>query len=178
VDPDKSRVQGDGVYGRFDGDVDLGLGLGASRYFVTDDTALALRGTAHWYSTEGIYVAYAESLGSEALERRLGFGIELEPLFLVRWSQALETGPALVDLTLDSLSLGAGYLLGEPVGRGFGSRHGVELSLGFGVPLLSTAGGPWLEARAGWFLPKSGRESSALVFLSWHFQVISPAVRD
>jgi len=178
VNADENKHDGDGAYGRFDGDLDLGFGAGAAAYFVTEDIAFALRATAHWYSTAGLYLSYSESLGAEVVERRAGLGIELEPLFLVRWSQGLETGPALLDLTLDSLSLGAGYLLADPVGRGFASRHGVELSLGFGVPLLATAAGPWLEARAGWFLPESGREVSAVVFLSWHFLALTPVVKE
>jgi len=178
VDPESNAHDGDGAYGRFDGDLDVGFGAGAAAYLVTEDTAFALRAAAHWYSTAGLYLSYSESLGAEVVERRLGMGIELEPLFLVRWSQGLETGPALLDLTLDSLSLGAGYLLGDPVGRGFASQHGVELSAGLGVPLFATAAGPWLEARAGWFLPASGREVSVVVFLSWHFLALTPIVKE
>jgi len=178
VNPEANQHDGDGAYGRFDGDLDLGFGAGAATYLVTEDVAFALRATAHWYSTAGLYLSYSESLGAEVVERRGAIGLELEPLFLVRWSQGLETGPALLDLTLDSLSLGAGYLLADPVGRDFGASRGVELSLGFGVPLLATAGGPWLEARAGWFLPKSGREVSAVVFLSWHFLALTPVIKE
>jgi hypothetical protein len=178
VNPERERRDGDGAYGRFDGDLDLGLGAGGAAYFVTEDRAFTLRGTGHWYSTAGLYLSYAESLGDAGLERRAGFGIELEPLFLLRWSQALEQGPALLDLTLDSLSLGVGYTLAQAEGRGFGSTRGVELSLGFGVPLFAEAGGPWLEARGGWFLPASAREASVTVFLSWHFHLLSPVVRQ
>lgn len=177
VNPEGDRASGDGVYGRFDGDFDLGLGAGLAAGLGSGDLGVGLRATAHWYSSLGVFVGYSESVGKSRIERRGGAGIELEPLFLLRWSQALERGPALLDLTLDSLSLGAGYYLLEPVGRGFGSRRGVELSLGFGLPLLGEAGGPWLEARGGYFLPKSEHELTGLLFLSWHFHVNTPLVR-
>ncbi len=176
--PDLDRVEGDGVYGRFDGDLDLGMGVGVSTFFATGDTGPSLRAAAHWYSTAGPYLGYTESLGARAVERRLGLGLELEPLFLLRFSEAAEHGPALLDLTLDSLSLGLGVLLLDPPGEHFASHAGLELSLGFGVPLLARASGPWLEARAGWYAPESGREASGLVFLSWHFAVTTPLVRD
>jgi hypothetical protein len=177
VNPEGDRHSGDGAYGRFDGDLDLGLGAGMSAGFGSGDMGVGFRATAHWYSSVGLFVGYTEALGESRFERRGGAGIELEPLFLLRWSQALERGPALLDLTLDSLSLGVGYFLLEPAGRGFGSRRGVELSLGFGIPLLGEAGGPWLEARGGYFLPKSEHEFTGLLFLSWHFHVNTPLVR-
>jgi hypothetical protein len=176
VKPD-DRQRGDGAYGRFDGDLDIGVGAGVGAAFHSKDTAVAFRATGHWYSTAGLFLAYSESVAASRSDRRAGAGIELEPLFLLRWSQALERGPALLDLTLDSLSLGVGYFLLDPAGgRGFGSRRGTEVSLGFGVPLFASAGGPWLEARGGYFLPKSQRELTGLVFLSWHFHVNTPLV--
>jgi hypothetical protein len=177
VDPDGDRHSGDGAYGRFDGDLDVGLGAGVSAGFGSGELGVGVRTTAHWYSSLGLFVGYAESVRGSRIERRGGAGIELEPLFLIRWSEALERGPAFWDLTLDSLSFGVGYFLLEPEGRGFGSRRGVELSLGLGLPLFAEAGGPWLEARAGYFLPQSEREFTGLVFLSWHFQVNTPLVR-
>jgi hypothetical protein len=177
VNPEGDRASGDGAYGRFDGDLDLGFGAGMSAGFGSGDLGVGLRTTAHWYSTVGLFVGYSESIRKRHVERRGGAGIELEPLFLLRWSEALERGPALLDLTLDSLSLGVGYFLLEPVGRGFGSRRGLELSMGLGLPLLGTAGGPWLEARAGYFLPRSERELTGLLFLSFHFHVNTPLVQ-
>ena len=177
VNPEGDRASGDGVYGRFDGDLDLGFGAGMSAGFGSGDLALGLRATAHWYSTLGAFVAYSETLGTGRVERRGGAGFELEPLFLLRWSEALERGPAVLDLALDSVSVGVGYFLLEPLGRGFGRHRGVELSVGFGLPLFGTSGGPWLEARGGYFLPKSERELTGLLFLSWHFHVNTPLVQ-
>jgi len=179
VDPDSNHHEGDGAYGRFDGDLDLGLGVGPNVAFSGDDVGLAVRGTAFWYSTVGLDLAYSETLTrAPDLERRLGVGIGLRPLFLIRWSQALETGPAVVDLALDSLTLGAGANFSTVPGRGFGSRTTFEMTLGAGVPLLGTAAGPWIEARAGLSLPNPQKgEAGMMLVLSWHFTCLTPVVR-
>ncbi|HEX5102088.1 MAG TPA: hypothetical protein VFV94_21410 [Polyangiaceae bacterium] len=178
VDPDANHHQGDGAYGRFDGDLDLGLGVGPNLAFTGDDVGVAVRGTAFWYSTVGLELVYTETLSkTPELERRLGAGIGLRPLFLIRWSQALETGPAVLDLALDSLSLGLGASFGTPAGRGFGSRTKFETSLGFGAPLTGTAAGPWLEFRAAMGLPRPEEaETSAMLFFAWHFVCVTPIV--
>jgi hypothetical protein len=179
LDPDANRHRGDGAYGRFDGDLDLGLGAGALVGFSRHEASVAVRGSARWYSTAALFAQFAETLSDDPrIERRLGVGVELTPLFLIRWSQALETGPALLDLTVDSLSLGLGALFSTPHGRGFASRTAFEGTLGFGVPLLATAPGPWLELRASLVLPHAlPGESSATLLFSWHAPVDTPVVR-
>jgi len=178
VDPDANHHTGDGAYGRFDGDLDLGLGVGPNLAFTGDDIGVAVRGTAFWYSTVGLDLVYTETLSKKPdLERRLGAGIGLRPLFLIRWSKALEAGPAVLDLALDSLTLGFGASFGTPPDRGFGSRIKFEPSLGFGAPLAGTAAGPWLEFRAGMGLPRPKEpETSAMLVLSWHFVCVTPIV--
>src|SRR6187551_2800313 len=47
---------GDGVYGRFDGDLDLGLALGAE-LGSAGQAAPALRASAHYFSIAGVYLA-------------------------------------------------------------------------------------------------------------------------
>lgn len=178
VDPDANHHQGDGAYGRFDGDLELGLGVGPNLAFTGDDIGVAVRGSAFWYSTVGLELVYTETLSkTPELERRLGAGIVLRPLFLIRWSQALETGPAVLDLALDSLSLGLGSSFGTPAGRDFASRTKFETSLGFGAPLAGTAAGPWLEFRAGMGLPRPKEaETSAMLLFAWHFVCVTPIV--
>jgi hypothetical protein len=179
LDPDANRHRGDGAYGRFDGDLELGLGAGALVGFSRREASVAVRGSARWYQAAALYGQFAETL-SEAprIERRLGLGVELTPLFLIRWSQALETGPALLDLTVDSLALGLGVSFTTPHGRGFASRKALEGTLGFGVPLLGTAPGPWLELRASLVFPHAlPGESSATLLFSWHALVETPLVR-
>jgi hypothetical protein len=162
---------GDGAYGRLDGDVDFGLGVGPSFDFASADPALGVRATGHWFTIAGIYAMYLEALPEDArLQRRLGVGVDLKPLFLVRWPLGLERGPAWLDLTLDSLSLGLGMTFGEEIERPFGSRQGFETSVGFGIPLALEAAGPWLEIRAGAVLPSSlESEASVMALFSWHF---------
>jgi len=188
-EPTTSRVKGeivrprggvgDGVHGRFEGDLDLGLGLGVT---TADGDALgAARLSLHYFSTLGVYGGYADALGRDAAARRIAsFGVDLRPLFLLRWSQDAEQGPATLDLFVDSLSLGAGGFLAEPPGRAFGDARGLELSLGAGLPLAGDAAGPWLEGRYlyRWHDPggDSSGEHALLAVLSWHALFLSALV--
>jgi hypothetical protein len=178
INPDAHRHDGDGAYGRFDGDLDFGLGAGPSLALANGDLGIGVRGVARWYSTAGIYVLYDETLSPHPeLERRIGFGLELTPLFLVRWQRALESGPAVLDLALDSLAIGFGGNFSTPAGHGFGSHQTLEGSLGFGVPLAASAPGPWLEFRANLTFPDAARgEAQAVLLFSWHFAVLTPLV--
>ena len=178
LDPEGNQHAGDGAYGRFDGDLDLGLGVGPNLAFSNGDLALGGRISAHWFSVAGLYLYYAESLGDEpALQRRFAAGLDLRPLFLLRWPKGLEAGPAILDLTIDSLSLGLGIVTSSPADPAAENRSGFELSLGFGVPLAGLQPGPWLEFRAGFVLPKSEPgDATALALLSWHFALGTPFV--
>lgn len=176
VDPDAPRAEGDGAHGRFDGDLDLGLAAGGSLSLTSSDSGAAARVNALWYFSAGPYVSYGERLrGERESKRRVGLGLELRPLFLPRWSLDLERGPALLDLTLDSLAISIGAFAGAPRNGSFGDRRGVELGAGFGVPLLAEAPGPWLELRALYDLPNDGR-NEALITLSfaYHFALLTP----
>ena len=179
LDPDSNHHEGDGAYGRFDGDLELGLGAGPTLAFSEGDLGVAARGTARWYSTAGLYAVYGETLSPRPdIERRLAVGLDLTPLFLIRWAQALEAGPAVLDLALDSLSLGLGASFSAPHERDFASKKSFEASLGVGVPLAGTAPGPWLEFRAALPLPHAVRgEATAALFFSWRFAVTTPLVR-
>lgn len=162
---------GDGTYGRLDGDVDLGLGLGALVDVDHGEPGALARLSAHWFFMAGAYLSYADGLGSVLdPERRLGLGVDLRPLFLPRWTQDLERGPAILDLTLDSLSLGIGASIDEPAGGDFGDRRAFEVSLGFGIPLTGRAPGPWLEARGALAWGNTGERSETVVVVgSYHF---------
>ncbi|HWA77904.1 MAG TPA: hypothetical protein VG937_36470 [Polyangiaceae bacterium] len=163
----------DGVYGRFDGDLTLSIGLGAELH---DGPRGALLGRALYYHTGGLTLSYADALGGDVTPRRVASAsIELRPLFLPRWSLDLECGCPLVDLTLDSLALGAGVFVarrGEPSE----SKAGLELSVGLGIPLFAKAEGLWLEGR-GFFRPAldEGR-GGVLVALSLYESVITPLI--
>jgi hypothetical protein len=46
---------------------------------------------------------------------------------------------------------------------------GPQLSLGFGVPLLGRASGPWVEVKGVYRFPSAPENGAALfAFLSWH----------
>ncbi|MBK7581556.1 MAG: hypothetical protein IPI67_15265 [Myxococcales bacterium] len=171
VDTPGTARSGDGVYGRLDGDLDLGAGLGVDA--MRDGTAGAARLSLHYFSSLGVYASYADALGREReLARSISFGVDLRPLFIPRWLQDRQQGPSGWDLTIDSLAVGVGAFYAEPPGRSFGDARGFELSAGLGVPLAGIAGGPWLEGRAllRWPNPGAGeRADGALVaVLSWH----------
>jgi hypothetical protein len=121
-------------------------------------------------------LSYADSLGAALPVRRVGFvGAELRPLFLPRWALDMELGSPLLDLTLDSLSLGAGLFIARRV-EPAETRTGLELSLGLGVPLFARAEGLWLEAR-GFVRPALDEGAGVLVALSLYESVVTPLVR-
>ncbi len=183
----------DGVYDRFDGDLDLGLALGAELGSV-GQAAPALRASAHYFSIAGVYFGGRVKAGDESAPSLFALGVDLRPLFVPRWAKGYETGPGLLDLTLDSLSLSLGAfwsgrrtpgtapgsagaspgMFGAPPGQ-HRSERGFEAGLGFGVPLLARASGPWLEARALLRYPDAEeREEAVLIALAWHGFVTTP----
>lgn len=175
---DRTETGGaDGVYGRFDGLLDVGLHAGAE--LGGDAAAGAVRASVHYFSMAGIYAAYADALGqgSAGSARTLGFGVDLRPAFVPRWSKGMQGTSGLLDLTVDSISLALGGYFREPAGQAFGERRGLELSLGFGVPLVGTAEGPWIGARGSlrWDDPGGAHaeaaRATALVTLGWHWLV-------
>jgi hypothetical protein len=180
VTASRVRGSGDGTYGRLDGDLDLGLGLGGLVDLEHGEPGFAARVSAHWFFMAGGTVTYADGLGTSLdPERRLGLGVDFRPLFLPRWTMDLQRGPAILDLTLDSLSLGLGASLDQPLGGAFGDRRAFEASLGFGVPLTGSAPGPWIEARGSLSWPNVGERSETLLILgTYHFAVGTPLLGD
>jgi hypothetical protein len=138
----------DGVYGRFDGSLALAASAGAE--LEDGEPRGAFKISAHYMWTAGVYARYSDAFGNadQRPARVASLGVDLRPLFLPRFARDYERGPAPLDLTLDSLSLSAGAYFAQPRGRDFGDERGFEAGLGFGVPLLGEARGPWLEARA------------------------------
>jgi hypothetical protein len=87
----------------------------------------------------------------------------------------MQHGPSILDLAIDSISIGMGVYFHEPPHGSFGDRRGFELSLGFGIPLSNGMAGPWLGARGQlrWDDPR-GREArsgeaSALLTAGYHW---------
>jgi len=121
-------------------------------------------------------LSYADALGGDASPKRVASGlVELRPLFLPRWALDLEWGRPLLDLTLDSLSLGAGVFVARRA-EPRSTKAGLELSLGLGVPLFAKAEGPWLEAR-GFLRPALEEgEGGVMLALSLYESVVTPLI--
>jgi hypothetical protein len=172
-----ASASNDGVYGRFDGDLDLGLALGAE-LGSAGQAAPALRASAHYFSIAGVYAAGRVKAGDESAPSLFGLGVDLRPLFVPRWARGYETGPGLFDLTLDSLSLSLGAFWAQRAAHATEPSRGFEAQLGFGIPLLATAAGPWFEARGALRYPDgASREEAVIVALSWHGFVTTPFSR-
>jgi hypothetical protein len=127
----------------------LDLGFAAGAEVAAGHARGSLRLSAHYLSTAGGYVRYANAFGThqDFSNRLLSFGIDLKPLFLPRFARDYERGPATLDLWLDSISLSAGAYFAERRKRDSEAEHGFETGLGFGLPLCGRARGLWLEVR-------------------------------
>lgn len=137
----------DGIYGRLDGDIALCPSLGLEHYRGDSQAAIGLQ--AMYFSTLGLSLHHADSdflVGKRSVNRSAtSLDMQLTPLFLTRWSQAMEVGPRFLDLLVDSFKLGLGAYW--EYDRGIGQvRRGSAVSTGLGVPLANRANGPWLNA--------------------------------
>ncbi len=172
----QARPEKDGVYHRFDGDLALRLFAGPHFDLENQSARLALGAESHFFWSIGVYGNYEERLShanrQPSLVRAAALGVSLRPLFLLRFKENLEQGPALLDLTLDSLSLGFGGFAGQPEHGRMGDLTGGELWLELGMPLTKSAQGPWIMMQSGrrfggeegWFL--RGALSFDVFFLS------------
>jgi len=140
----------DTSYGRIEGDLSASVGIGAAFGPRGPRAAADLRLRYLW--TAGLFATYEDGLlfGSASEPRRaFATGIELRPLFLVRWLQGLETGNGYLDLTIDSLGLELGAVFMEPEGRSFGSRPGLQAGIGLQLPVLPDVTGPVIGVHGG-----------------------------
>jgi hypothetical protein len=60
-----------------------------------------------------------------------------------------DTQRARVDLAIDSVGIDLGAVLMQPAGGDFGSRAGLQLGLGFELPLFPEATGLWVGVHGG-----------------------------
>ena len=163
--------ESDGVYGRLRGNTDASLKLGG--LLSHSRLSASVGASAHYYSLLGITGDYSESLADDALQQRsFSVGSELRPLFLPRWLLGKQTGPAWLDLTLDSICVGFGAYFAQ-VAEPAEDLRGVWMSAGVGLPVIGRASGPWVELRALRRWPDPGAEPGAahnalFVYLSWH----------
>jgi hypothetical protein len=166
----------DGVYGRFDGDLELSLGAGAQ--YRAGFVQPGMRLSAHYFSMAGLYFVYADPLSdAEGRGQRhfVAAGVDIKPAFVPRWSLDLGSGTDWLDLLLDSISIGLGAYFIAPGSEQ--SARGFETSLGFGVPLVVEASGPWLNLRGGLLFADDARQNTlgtAMLTLSWTAYWASP----
>ena len=137
----------DGLYGRFDGDVELRVQAGAA--FAAGGPALAAGLAALYLSTAGVYVHYTDALGTDAplVSRSVATGLHLQPLFVGRYGLNLEQGPAFLDLLVDSLAFELGAFWSAPRRAAWDVHPGLEAALDVALPLFPRATGPFLGVR-------------------------------
>lgn len=124
-------ARADGAYGRLQGDVAPSVEVGAA--VERARAAWLAQARLLYLSTAGLQAALAGPAGGERWS--VAVGAELRPLFLGRFLKGRERGPSRLDLAIDSLGLGLAARVGP------GRSPGVDLSLGFEVPLSSTFDG-------------------------------------
>jgi hypothetical protein len=167
-DPEGRRASGDGVYGRFDGDLSFRVGLGGEASFAGPSLRPLLLANLSLYQTLGFYTAFRK--GITQVDPRLSVvsvGGSLSPLFLLRWRSNAANGSPFWDMTLDSIALTLGAHLDHPRGGSFGEVAGFEGGVELGTPLGSEAGGLWLRARANWLAGGEGSDATAWLYLAW-----------
>lgn len=140
----------DTSYGRIDGDLSFGAGVGSSFGPRGPRAAVDLRLRYLW--TAGLFVTYEDGpIWSSSAEPRRVFaaGIEIRPFFLARWANGYETGNPWVDLSIDSLGLELGAVFSEPARGSFGKTPGLQAGIGFQIPVLGRATGPQIGVHMG-----------------------------
>ncbi|APR79411.1 Hypothetical protein A7982_04758 [Minicystis rosea] len=147
LSPKEARADGDGVYGRLEGD--LGLRLGAGAALSAGGPMLAVEAGFRYLCTAGLFVHYTDAVGTNGprIQRSIAGGIEIAPLFLARYLTNLQSGKPYLDLFVDSFAFGLGAFWDEPRMGSWPTKPGVELSLGFAFPILPRASGPYLGVR-------------------------------
>ncbi|MFO0756176.1 MAG: hypothetical protein U0359_06775 [Byssovorax sp.] len=184
-----ARAAEDGLYGRFDGDLDLRGNAGVE--YAPVGGAFTLGASALYLSTGGLYLQYADTLNGRGsrLGRSLAAGVTLCPLFLARYASDWEKGPAQLDLLVDSLALQIGTFWSAPPGLGLRAEPGLEVALGASLPILPRASGPFFDLRGGMRLVREdlaaygapSQEPGARFFFSiavaWH-QVVATHLVD
>ena len=169
----------DPSHGRVDGDVSVVVGVGGAIAPRGPRAQVELR--LRYLETAGVF-ATLEDAGAFSSSSEPGrvflTGFELRPLFLFRWLKGLEGARAHWDLTVDSIGLELGAMFEQPAEAGLASRNGVELGLGFEVPIFERPSGPFVGVRGSlrWSSEALGstiqgaadRQAVLSLTLAWH----------
>jgi hypothetical protein len=144
----RSNRAGDGVYGRFNGDMSLQIGAGLEVAPGPGVVRPLVFGDFSIYETAGLYGTFRQSVAeTDPLVRLASIGLGVSPLFLLRWSRARQIGHPVPDLIIDSLTVSGGMYVGQLRDEAFGDPLGFEGGLSVGFPLMARANGLWLRAR-------------------------------
>jgi len=177
-------ANGDGVYGRFNGDMSARVLAGIEWAEDADPLRPSGELQVFLYQTGGAYVSYREGLGTDPIGRIASAGLIFSPLFLYRFSRAQFFGSAYPDLILDSLSLHAGAHLTFENSTSEATDVGFEWGAQLGVPILPRADGPWLRAKVNWRSQngdtgeEAAFETSAILLLGWEFFFFAGLLND
>lgn len=176
-------AEGDGLYGRLDGDLDLRLEAGGA--FARGGPALAAGVTALYLQTAGLYAHYTDALGSAgpAVTRSVAVGALVTPLFLARYGKDMQYGGPYPDMLLDSIGLELGAFWDAPRGGGLGPIPGLEIAAVASVPLFPRASGLFVGLRGALRFRDNAMSGGApgdlldrgavlSVTLSWHQLVL------
>jgi hypothetical protein len=183
-----ARADPEPSYGRVQGD--LTLGAAAGTVLGTGGARLEGELRVRYLESAGFFASYEDGaiVGSGAqVQRLVATGLEVRPLFLVRWLTGLETQRAGFDLFVDSFGLELGAIFVQPAGGAFASRSGMQVGLGLELPLLGKATGPWVGVHGGlrwsqealaWGAARDDADRSAFVALTlaWHEVVLAHVV--
>lgn len=133
--------EGDGLYGRLDGDLTLSLAAGGGMIAGGDETAAVL-GELRLRYVESAGLLVAGELHPGGAQRAV-FALDFRPVFLWHFFTDRWSGVRFTDLLLDSIGMDLGVAV---------LRHGVALAIGFGldVPIWwGDDGSPGLFLRLG-----------------------------
>jgi hypothetical protein len=175
-------------YGRVQGDVMVGAGLGGTIASGGPRASAELR--VRYLESAGIYGTYEEgpALGLSSNPRRVvATGLELRPLFLYRWLQGKEMQRERVDLLIDSFGLEMGLAWAQPEDGSFPTHPGFEAGLGLEMPITLGATGLWLALHGGlrWSAAamssgvvdtSNDRQAYLTITVAWHQVVVSHLV--
>jgi hypothetical protein len=144
-----ARLSGpDTADGRVAGDVGVVVGVGVT---VAEEPRAAAELRLRYLDMAGLFLTYEDGIGSASVgpARVLATGIEVRPLFLGRWVTGNELGIRWSDLVIDSFGIELGGFFAQPPLGSFGSPPGLQAGLGFELPLLGAADGPWIDVHGG-----------------------------
>lgn len=177
--PGLTGEAGDGVYGRFDGDLSYSLGLALEASLANASYRLGPTFGLRYFQTLGVRAAWLLSPEEAApISQNLLVGLVIEPLFLLRFATDQATGQAFWDLMIDSVGLSTDLVLLTPHGGDFGAQTAFDIGLGGGLPLLARANGPWLRFKGKGRFGPAEPEALGELILEWQGFVQTPWIEE